>query len=181
MRIATSATGKTLDVMVDPRFGRCQYFIFVDPETLQFEAVENPGVMAGGGAGIAAAQAIAAKGVESVLTGNCGPNAYQVLSAAGIKVITDVAGKVRDVVENYKAGKYQESSQASVPDHYGSRSGAGGMGMGHGRRMGVMPGATPSDSKSIGSQEIASLKAQSQELAQQLNDIQSRINKLEKK
>lgn len=137
MKIAVSAAGKTLDAMVDPRFGRCQYFIIVDPETLQFEASENGNAMAGGGAGIATAQSIAAKGVEAVLTGNCGPNAYQVLAAANIKVITGVAGKVEDVIRDYKAGKYQSNSEANVSDHFGMGTtgmGGGGRGMGGGGR-----------------------------------------------
>ena len=46
MKIAISATGTTLDAEVDPRFGRCQYFIIVDPETMQFEALENSGAIA---------------------------------------------------------------------------------------------------------------------------------------
>jgi len=183
MKIAISATGTTLESTVDPRFGRCQYFIFADPQTLQFEASENSSAMAGGGAGIATAQSIAEKGVQAVLTGNCGPNAYQVLSAAGIKVITGVSGTVRDAVESYQSGKFQESSQANVPDHYGNSKGAGGMGrgMGGGRGFGAMPPAVSSSSQPDETQEIASLKAQSQGLAEQLNDIQSRIEKLEKK
>jgi predicted Fe-Mo cluster-binding NifX family protein len=138
MKIAVSAAGNTLDSMIDPRFGRCQYFVIVDPDTLQFEVSDNANAMAGGGAGIATAQSIAAKGVEAVLTGNCGPNAYQVLSAAGIKVITGVAGKVKDAVHDYKAGKYQSSSQANVSDHFGlgntGTGGGGGRGMGGGGR-----------------------------------------------
>ena len=94
MRIAVSASGPTLDAEVDPRFGRCRYFIIVDPENMEFDTVENSGALAGGGAGIATAQMIASKGVEAVLTGNCGPNAFQVLSAAGIKVITGVSGEL---------------------------------------------------------------------------------------
>jgi predicted Fe-Mo cluster-binding NifX family protein len=137
MKIAVSSTGNNLDSMVDPRFGRCQYLIYADPETLQFEYTENPGMMAGGGAGIATGQAIAAKGVEAVLTGNCGPNAYQVLSAAGIKVVTGVAGKVKDAIQDYKAGKYQTTSQPNVSDHFGMgrtgmAGGGGGRGMGGG-------------------------------------------------
>ncbi|GAI98203.1 unnamed protein product, partial [marine sediment metagenome] len=94
MKIAVSAIAPGLDAEVDPRFGRCQYFIIVDPETMQFEAIENSSAIASGGAGISAAQMIASKRVEAILTGNCGPNAYQVLSPAGIKVITGVSGKV---------------------------------------------------------------------------------------
>ena len=127
MRIAISASGPNLDAEVDPRFGRCRYFIIVDPENMEFEMMENSGALAGGGAGIATAQMISVKGVEAVLTGNCGPNAFQVLSAAGIKVVTGVSGKVRDTTQSYKAGSLQQSSQPNVPGHFG---------MGRGRSMG---------------------------------------------
>jgi predicted Fe-Mo cluster-binding NifX family protein len=131
MKIAISATGPTLDAEIDPRFGRCQHFIIVDPETMQFEALENSGAMAGGGAGISTAQTIAAKDIEAVLTGNCGPNAYEVLSVAGIKVFTGVAGKVQDAIEGYKLGKFKASSQPNVAGHFGMDRG-----MGRGRGMG---------------------------------------------
>jgi len=131
MRIAITATGPALDAEIDPRFGRCQYFIIVDPETMQFEALENSGAMAGGGAGISTAQMIVGKGVEVVLTGNCGPNAYEVLSAAGIKVFTGVAGKVQDAIAGYKLGKFKTSSQPNVAGHFGM-----GRGMGRGQGMG---------------------------------------------
>jgi predicted Fe-Mo cluster-binding NifX family protein len=87
--------------------------------------------MAGGGAGISTAQTIASKGLEAVLTGNCGPNAYQVLSAAGIKVVTGVSGKVRAAIQDYKSGKLKASSQPNVAGHFGM-----GGGMGRGRGMG---------------------------------------------
>ncbi|MEJ2047342.1 MAG: NifB/NifX family molybdenum-iron cluster-binding protein [Dehalococcoidia bacterium] len=137
MKIAISAAGPTLESEVDPRFGRCQYFIIANPETMEFETIENFNVMAAGGAGISTAQMIAGKGVETVLTGNCGPNAYQVLSAAGIKVITGVSGKVKDVIEGYRDGKFKVSDQANVPDHFGTSTSLGvGRGMGMGRGMG---------------------------------------------
>ena len=133
MKIAISATGTTLDAEVDPRFGRCQYFIIANPETMEFEVVSNNAPT--GGAGISAAQMIVGKGVEAVLTGNCGPNAYQVLSPAGIKVITGVTGKVKDVIAEYKLGTYSATQQANVPDHFGMGGGAGrGGGRGMGRR-----------------------------------------------
>ena len=133
MKIAISATGPTLGAEIDPRFGRCQYFIIVDPETMEFEALENSGAMAGGGAGISTAQTIAGKDIEAVLTGNCGPNAYQVLSAAGIKVVTGVSGKVQDAIEGHKLGKFKASSQPNAPGHFGM-GGAMGRGRGMGRR-----------------------------------------------
>jgi predicted Fe-Mo cluster-binding NifX family protein len=119
MKIAISTTGNSLESMIDPRFGRCQYFIYIDPDTLQFEALDNPGLIASAGAGIAAAQAIASKGVEAVITGICGPNAFQVLSAARIKVFTGVSGTVKDVILGYKLGKYQTSCQPGVTGHFG--------------------------------------------------------------
>ncbi len=134
MKIAISAMGATLDAEINPRFGRCQYFIIVDPDTMNFEAINNAGGMGSGGAGIATAQLIAGKEVEAVLTGNCGPNAYQVLSAAGIKVITGVSGNVTNAIQSYKSGNLKASSQPNVDEHFGMGRGMGrGRGMGNGR------------------------------------------------
>jgi predicted Fe-Mo cluster-binding NifX family protein len=132
MKIAISSTAPDLDAEIDPRFGRCQYFISVDPDTMQYESLENTGAAAGGGAGIATAQVLAGKNIEVVITGNCGPNAYDALIAAGIKVITNASGKVKDAITNYKAGNLKASSQANVSPHFGT----GGAGMGRGRGMG---------------------------------------------
>jgi len=100
---------------------------------MQFEAIENSSAMASGGAGISAAQTIVGKGTQAVLTGNCGPNAFEVLAAAGIEVVTGVAGTVQDAVRDYKAGKYQTSSQPNAA----TNSGAGqGRRRGKGRGMG---------------------------------------------
>jgi len=179
MKIAVSATAPGLDAEVDPRFGRCQYFIIVDSQSMEFEALDNSNAMAAGGAGISTAQMIASKGVEVVLTGNCGPNAYQTLSAAGIQVITGVSGRIKDAVEAYKAGKFQSSSQPSVGNHYGMGVGMGpGMGMGRGMGPGIMPQAAPPAMSP--EQEIEMLKSQAQMLGQQLNEIQRRLEELEK-
>ena len=99
MKIAISATGKDLNCQIDPRFGRCQYFIFVDPETMEFEAFENEGLMASGGAGVQAAQLVAQKGANALITGNLGPNAASALSASGIKVYLVAGGTVKEVIE----------------------------------------------------------------------------------
>ena len=218
MKIAITAAGTTLDAEVDPRFGRCQYFIIADPQTMEFEAVDNSSAMAGGGAGISAAQGIADKGVEAVLTGNCGPNAHQVLSSAGIQIITGVSGKIKDAIEGYRDGKFKTSSQPNVPDHFGMGGGAGGdagggmgggmgrgmgggmgrgmgggmgrgmgggMGRGMGGGMGMGFGMTPPVSQApqqqSPEQELEMLKANSQALAEQLAEIQHRIEGLEKK
>ncbi|TDA68347.1 MAG: dinitrogenase iron-molybdenum cofactor biosynthesis protein [Clostridia bacterium] len=134
MKIAVSAMGPDLEAEVDPRFGRCQYLLIVDTTTMEVEALPNAGSGAGGGAGTATAQLVATGGAEAVLTGNCGPNAYQVLQAAGIQVVSGVAGRVRDV--DYKAGRYQASAGPSVGGHFGLGGGGRGPGPGAGRAGG---------------------------------------------
>jgi predicted Fe-Mo cluster-binding NifX family protein len=130
MKIAVSAAGKDLNCQIDPRFGRCQYFIFIDPETMEFEVSENEGLMAMGGAGVQAAQLIAQKGVNTLITGNLGPNAASALSASGIKVYLVPGGTVKEVIEGYKTGSLREASGATVPPHFGM---GGGQDTGRGR------------------------------------------------
>jgi predicted Fe-Mo cluster-binding NifX family protein len=131
MKIAISSTGNTLDSPIDPRFGRCQFFVIVDPETMEFEAVENEAMMAAGGAGPQAAQLVASKGAQAVITGNVGPNAASSLTAARIKIYTGGTGTVRETVTRFKNGQLQEVSQATVGPHSGMGRGMGG-GMGGG-------------------------------------------------
>ena len=182
MKVAISATAPSLEAEVDPRFGRCQYFIIVDPETMEFEALENSNAMAAGGAGITTAQMVANKGVGVVLTGNCGPNAYQTLSAAGVQVITGVVGRIGDAVEAYKAGKLQSSLQPSVEAHFGMGRGIGrgmGRGMGMGMTSGMPPVMGPAPQAMSREQEIGVLKNQVEMLLQQLRETQRRIKELE--
>ncbi len=204
MKICISATGATLESEVEPRFGRCPYFIIVDPETMAFEAMDNASAAQAGGAGIASAQSIAATpGIQAVLTGNCGTNAWQVLDSAGIKVITGVSGTVKNAIETYRAGASQPDSQANVPDHYGMNAtpgtggsgggmgrgmGGGGGGMGRGRGMGrgmgaggaMQPFSPASQQPQSPNREIDDLKAQAKSMAEQLASIRRRIEELEK-
>lgn len=129
MKICVSAVSSSLEGQIDPRFGRCSYFVIVDSETMKFEAVPNTASGLMSGAGIQAAQTIASKGVKVLITGNVGPNALQALSAAGIRIVTGAFGNVRDVVEKYKSGELKETSSPTVRGHSGM-----GMGRGSGRR-----------------------------------------------
>jgi predicted Fe-Mo cluster-binding NifX family protein len=133
MKIAVSATAPQLDAGLDPRFGRCRYLLVVDSDSMEFEAIENPAMSAPGGAGIQAAEVVARQGVGAVITGECGPNAYQVLSSAGITVFTGASGTVRDVVGAFKRGELSPISAASTGPGAGMRGGMGGGGMGRGR------------------------------------------------
>lgn len=103
MQIAVSAAGRDLDAQISPHFGRAPVFVFVDTETLDFDAVANPAVDTPRGAGIQAAQLVACRKGEAVLTGTIGPNAYATLEAAGIPVFSVSAGTVRSAVQAYQA------------------------------------------------------------------------------
>jgi predicted Fe-Mo cluster-binding NifX family protein/ferredoxin len=197
MKIAVTSTGPSLDDSVEGRFGRCAYFLIIDPDTMEFEAVQNPNISLGGGAGIQSAQMMADKNVSVVLTGNCGPNAFQTFGAAGIQVITGVGGTVRQAVRQYKNGEISGASAPSTQSHFGMRMGGGrgmrqGMGMGGGRGMGRGMGQgmgmrTASDRLAAGrlvmtpagqhftGQSIEDLQARAEDLEQQLDTIRRRI------
>ena len=119
MRIAITAGEPTLDADVDPRFGRCAYFVIVNTDTMDFEAIENPNTALGQGAGIRSAQLVAGKGVNLVLTGHCGPKAYEALLAAGIGVVLECSGIVRDAVAQFQAGKLKPAVEPNVISHAG--------------------------------------------------------------
>jgi len=125
MKICVSAFSGSLDAEVDSRFGRCAYFVIVDSETMDFNAISNESSSAAHGAGIQAAQTVANMGVEVVLTGNVGPNAFSVLSAAGIKIVTGASGSVREAVEKYKKGQLKEVGNPTVGGHFGMGRGRG--------------------------------------------------------
>ena len=188
MKIAVSSAGQTLDDSVDTRFGRCAYFLVIDPDTLEFEPIQNPNIALGHGAGIQSAQLLADKGVTVVLTGNCGPNAFQTFGAAGIQVITGVAGQVREAVRLYKSGELADAPGPNVEGHFGTGMG-GGMGMGGGRGMGMGQGAQgvpptaqtagPSSGTTGKQEEIAALKEKADALKRQIEEITNRVRSLE--
>ena len=102
-KICIPAQGNDLEAELDPSFGRACYFLIIDPETLDYEALRNPHAEASQGAGIQTAQLISSKDVGVVLTGHCGPHAQRVLNSAGIRVITGLSGRVREILSQYKS------------------------------------------------------------------------------
>lgn len=134
MKVVVTATGSNLDAPASPVFGRCSHYVFVDSETMAFEALENPAMSAAGGAGIQAAQYVVAQGAQAVLTGNVGPNAADVLQAAGVPIYQIADGTVRQVVTMFEQGQLNDLRGANVAAHAGMGRGRGmGRGMGRGR------------------------------------------------
>lgn len=120
MRVAVSSTGPNVESAVDPRFGRADWFVVVDTSTGQAKAIDNStGAGASSGAGVQAAQTVAGEGVEYVLTGHCGPNAFRTLEAAGVKVVVGIEGTVQEAVERLKAGVLQPVAGPDVQGHAG--------------------------------------------------------------
>ena len=102
---------------------------------MDYKTEQNPGAMAGGGAGIHAAQFVADKGATAILTGHVGPNAYRALATGGVTIYTGISGTVKDAIVQYKAGKLKPATSATAPAHTGMGAGRGpGMGRGRGRR-----------------------------------------------
>jgi predicted Fe-Mo cluster-binding NifX family protein len=124
MKVAVTSRGRTLEDQIDPRFGRCAHFVIVDTADMSFQAIDNANAAAGGGAGIQSAQLVSGQGVGVVLTGNCGPNAYRALEAAGVEVVIGVGGTVKDAVEQYRAGKLSAAGGPNVRSHSGLTDGS---------------------------------------------------------
>ena len=182
MRVAVSSTGNKLDSQIDPRFGRCTYFLIIETDDMSFEVVNNENIALGGGAGIQSAQFVASKGVSAVLTGNCGPNAVRTLGAAGLDLFVGQTGTVKQAVERFKNGELTATNTPNVSDHHGMGGGAtGGRGGGRGRIAGTSPGNAPSPAVSGTSsrgKELNLLKEEALELKKQMEDIQARIDNL---
>jgi predicted Fe-Mo cluster-binding NifX family protein len=155
--------------------------LIINPDSLDFEPMENPNIALGGGAGIQSAQLMANKGVSVALTGNCGPNAFQTFGAAGIQVITGVTGQVRKVVERFKVGELSPTSSPSVQSHFGMGRGMGGR-MGRGR---FMASGGIADQSGAGSpsrkEEIAHLRKQADEMRKHIESIESRLKEIANK
>lgn len=119
MKVVVSSTGKDLEAPIDPRFGRAAYFLVVDTETLDFEVVPNSqNLQAAQGAGVQAASLVARHKPAAVITGHCGPKAFQVLQAAGIPVVVGASGSVRDMVESYRKGLLKPTTAPNVEGHW---------------------------------------------------------------
>lgn len=119
MRILVTSTGDSLESEVDPRFGRAKKFILYETDDSSFSVIDNQqNVEAMQGAGVQASQTIVNSGAETLITGNCGPNAFRILSEAGIKVFIGAKGKVKEAIEDFQKGKLEQAKQANVGGHW---------------------------------------------------------------
>lgn len=118
-RIIVTTSGDTPRAPLEARFGRAPGFILYDLADDSFTRVDNTqNLNAAQGAGIQAAQTVVRTGAKALVTGHCGPKAFRVLSAAGVRVFTCDAATVEDAVTKYRAGELAECSAADVDGHW---------------------------------------------------------------
>ncbi len=159
MIVAISAEGPGLEARCSSIFGRCACFSFVDADTMACESVLNAAASASGGAGVQAAQAVVQRKAFAVISAIVGPNAYDVLGAAGIAVYVGAQGTVREAVVALGEGRLTRTGGHTVADHAG---------------RGV---ASPDSARA---EELARLREQATALRRQLADLLDRIDTLSK-
>ncbi|MEW6379548.1 MAG: NifB/NifX family molybdenum-iron cluster-binding protein [bacterium] len=119
MKVAFTTSGESLDAPLDSRFGRAPRFLIYDMDTATFVVIDNQkNLNAAQGAGIQAAETVARSGASCLVTGHCGPKAFRVLSAAGIKVYSTDAATVAAALDLFRSGKLSPSQAADVEGHW---------------------------------------------------------------
>jgi predicted Fe-Mo cluster-binding NifX family protein len=119
LKVALTTSGDSLNAPLDNRFGRASKFLIYDMDTGAFEIVDNrQNLNAAQGAGIQSAEKIARSGATCLITGHCGPKAFRVLSAAGIKIFTTDAATVAEALDQYRSGKLTEARTADMEGHW---------------------------------------------------------------
>lgn len=119
MKLVFTTVGSDLDAGLDPSFGRAPKFMLLDLDSQHFELIDNrQNIEAAQGAGIQAAQTIVKAGAQALITGHCGPKAFRVLSAAGVKVFNTDAPTITEALARYRAGVLTEAQVANVEGHW---------------------------------------------------------------
>ena len=161
MKIAISAAGSDPGSAVSDVFGRCPWFIYADSDTSERTAEQNTAASLDSGAGIKAAQVVVNSGAEAVITGNLGPKALEVLSAAGVTGYIVKESTVEDALKSFSNGELDLIYSPTAAAHSGMKS---------------FPSTEKPDSG-----ELEELRKTLRDLRQQLADVIDRITLLEGK
>ena len=114
MKIAISSIGRGLDRSIDVKFERCHFFLILDLEKNTLIPIENKTKDRPHEIGGTIGQLIANEGIDTVLTSDIGPSAFDIFKRYGIKVY-QAKGLVEDAVRRLKEGKLAEITKATVP------------------------------------------------------------------
>jgi len=118
MKIAISSYDGKVNTPFSPRFGRCEYFVFVDSNTRNWEVKPNPAAEARGGAGAQVVQFLSNHQIDVTISGRYGPNAFTALEAAGIRGYVAVEGTPEELLEQLLVGELQQVSSATSPGRH---------------------------------------------------------------
>jgi predicted Fe-Mo cluster-binding NifX family protein len=159
---------------------------------MSFEAIPNSYIGRGGGTGIQSAKFVADKGAQAVLTGNCGPNAYQTLESAGIFVVTGMSGSVREALEKFKTSIFKVADCPTVAGHWGLGTTSEGSGYSNRKECGTGDGtdtgrgslrpdrsASDVDVRQKENEELADLKEQIRQFEDKLKNLRGQINRID--
>jgi predicted Fe-Mo cluster-binding NifX family protein len=162
MRIAVSADNRNgLDSVVSPHFGRCPYYILADVDGQEVQAVNaidnpyygqhSPGVVP---------NFIHSQGVNVMLTGGMGGRAIAFFEQLGIEAVTGASGTVRRSLELYLGGQLRgvQPCHESIEHGHGEIPAAGEYEQG----------------------EVGRLREEAGMLQQQLDEVLTRLDKLER-
>ena len=120
MKIAVTSSGRKPDSPMDARFGRAGYFLVFDTDTEEYEIIDNAsGRDTMQGAGVQAGELLSDRGISMLITGHCGPKAFRVLEAAGIKIMLKSGGTVEQAIESYTKGGLETAHGPDVDSHWG--------------------------------------------------------------
>ena len=146
MKILIAAQGSDLNAKIDKRFGHSKYFIIFDTQNASYKSIPNA-VEGDVGVGL---DVIVREGVEAIITGNIGPNAFERLKEMGIPVYVARGITVKEALEKIARGELQPVSEPTMKRsvHEGHHFGQGfddfhhhdhpghGWGFGYGRGRG---------------------------------------------
>lgn len=110
MKLIISAQNSSLESPIERRFGRSPWLIFVNTDTKEWKAYQNPGASQSGGAGVAAAQFVVDQAADVVISGDFGPNASRAFQAAKIemRLFTDEVVTIQDAVDYFISNNLPE-------------------------------------------------------------------------
>lgn len=98
MRYLIAATAPNLEAKIAKRFGHAPFYLILNPETYDFAAIAGPGedepsYRIG---------RFSSKGVERVILGNVGPQAFDNLVSAGWSVYSCIGLSVKEAVDRVR-------------------------------------------------------------------------------
>ncbi len=118
MKIAISSPDGKADSEFSGRFGRCEYFILMQTDTDEWEKVKNPARGSRGGSGPQVVQFLANQGVDVIISGRYGPNAYTALQASAVEPYLAQSGTPLDLLGAFREGKLRKAAGPSGPGHH---------------------------------------------------------------